>query len=145
MENFIFFAVNSSMNTISFRTVMPCTIWQHLYNFKKVKNTHGGVLLLVKLLAEVCNFTKSNTPTWVIFTFFKLHKGYQIVQSITYPEKSSKSDRLFWERKINYTVKTPDQHTMNISRILIIRINPLTQLFPYTIHMPLSTSLLGHW
>ena len=27
MENFIFFAVNSSMNTISFRTVMPCTIW----------------------------------------------------------------------------------------------------------------------
>ena len=85
-----------------------CTIWYPLHNFKKVKNTHGGVLLLVKLLAEVCNFTKSNTPTWVIFTFFKLHKGYQIVQSITYPEKSSKSDRLFWERKINYTVKTPD-------------------------------------
>ena len=30
---------------------MLCTIWYHLYNFKNVKNTHGGVLLLVKLQA----------------------------------------------------------------------------------------------
>ena len=29
--------------------VMHCAIWYHLYNFKNVKNTHGGVLLLVKL------------------------------------------------------------------------------------------------
>ena len=29
--------------------VMRCTIWYHLHNFKNVKNTHGGVLLLVKL------------------------------------------------------------------------------------------------
>ena len=34
---------------------------------KNVKNTHRGVLLLV-----ACNFTKSNTPPWVFFTFFKL-------------------------------------------------------------------------
>ena len=27
---------------------MHYTIWYHLYNFKNVKNTHGGVLLLVK-------------------------------------------------------------------------------------------------
>ena len=27
-------------------------IWYHLYNFKNVKNTHGGVLLLVKLQAK---------------------------------------------------------------------------------------------
>ena len=26
-----------------------CVIWKHLYNFKNVKNTHGGVLLLVTL------------------------------------------------------------------------------------------------
>ena len=26
-----------------------CAIWYHLYNFKNMKNTHGGVLLLVKL------------------------------------------------------------------------------------------------
>ena len=28
---------------------MFCAIWYHLYNLKNVKNTHGGVLLLVKL------------------------------------------------------------------------------------------------
>ena len=26
-----------------------CAIWYHLCNLKNVKNTHGGVLLLVKL------------------------------------------------------------------------------------------------
>ena len=29
--------------------VMRCTIWYHLYYLKHVKNTYGGVLLLVKL------------------------------------------------------------------------------------------------
>ena len=29
--------------------VMFCATWYHLYNLKFVKNTHGGVLLLVKL------------------------------------------------------------------------------------------------
>ena len=32
---------------------MRCAIWFHLYNLKNVKNTHGGVLLLVKLQAFV--------------------------------------------------------------------------------------------
>ena len=26
---------------------MRCAIWYHLYNLKKVKNTHGGILILV--------------------------------------------------------------------------------------------------
>ena len=43
--------------------VMRCAIWYHLCNLKNVKNTHGGVLLLV---------TKSNTPPRVFFTFFNL-------------------------------------------------------------------------
>ena len=47
-------------------------------NLKKVKNTHSGVLLLVKLQALAWNFTKSNTPPRVSFTFFKLCKRYQI-------------------------------------------------------------------
>ena len=41
-------------NNLSFTvrtSVMRCAIWYHLYNFKKVKNTHGGVLILVKLQA----------------------------------------------------------------------------------------------
>ena len=42
---------------------MLCAIWCRLYNSKNVKNTHGGVLLLVKLQAEACNFTKRNTPS----------------------------------------------------------------------------------
>ena len=65
--------------------VMRCTIWYHLYNFKNVKNAHGEVLLLVKLQAALgCNFTKSNTPPWVFFTFSKLGKWYQIAQRITF-------------------------------------------------------------
>ena len=44
--------------------VMRCAIWYHLYNFKNVKNTHGGVLILV-----ACNFTKINTSSWVFFRF----------------------------------------------------------------------------
>ena len=31
--------------------VVRCAIWYHLYNLKNVKNTHGGVLILVKLQA----------------------------------------------------------------------------------------------
>ena len=30
--------------------VMRCAIWCHLYNFKNVKNTHGGVLILSTLV-----------------------------------------------------------------------------------------------
>ena len=41
---------------------------------------HGAVLLLVKLQAEACNVTKSNTPPWVFFTFLKLYKWYHIAQ-----------------------------------------------------------------
>ena len=36
--------------------VMFCAIWYHLYNLKNMKNTHGGVLFIVKLLVGVCNF-----------------------------------------------------------------------------------------
>ena len=50
---------------------------------KNVENTHGGLLLLVKLQAEACNFTKSNIPPWVFFTFLKLIRWYQFAQRIT--------------------------------------------------------------
>ena len=58
---------------------MRCTIWYHKYNLKIVKDTHGGVLLLVKLQAKI----KSNTPSCVFFTFLKLYKWYQIAQNIS--------------------------------------------------------------
>ena len=50
----------------------------HLYNLKHVENTHGGILLLVKV-------TKSYTPPWVFFTFFKLYKRRQITQMKNIP------------------------------------------------------------
>ena len=65
---------------------MLCGIWCHLHNLKNVKNTHVRVLLFVKLQAEACNFTESNTPPWVFFTFLKLYKWYRIAQSIKYDE-----------------------------------------------------------
>ena len=61
-------------------TVMFCAIWYHLYNLENVKNTDGGVLLLVKFRLLACNVTKSNTLPWVFFTFFKLYKWHQIAQ-----------------------------------------------------------------
>ena len=55
---------------------MLCAIWYHLYNLKNVKNTHGEVILLLKLQASAL--------PWEFFTFFKPYKWYQIVQSILY-------------------------------------------------------------
>ena len=68
--------------------MMLCAIFHHLHYVKNLKNNHGGVLLLVKLEAEACNFAKSNIPPWVFFKFFKLYKWYQIAQFIT--------SSLFW-------------------------------------------------
>ena len=64
--------------------VMRCAIWTHLYNLKNVKNTHRGVLILVKLQASACTFTKINTLPWVFFAFFKLYKCEQIAHRITF-------------------------------------------------------------
>ena len=35
-----------------------------------VKNTHGGILLLVQLQGEACIFAKNKTPPWVFFHVF---------------------------------------------------------------------------
>ena len=34
--------------------VVRCAIWYHLYNLKNVKNTYGGVSILVKLQDQGC-------------------------------------------------------------------------------------------
>ena len=56
--------------------VMLCVIWNHLYNFKNVKSTHGGVLLLVKFKAthlhgcfsgNCANGTKSRKTSHIDF------------------------------------------------------------------------------
>ena len=46
---------------------MFCAIWYHLYNLKNVKNTHGGVLILVKLQAT--NGTKSHNASYMVLNY----------------------------------------------------------------------------
>ena len=43
---------------------MLCAIWYHLQNLKIMKNTHGRVLLSVKLEASAYNYIKSNTRAY---------------------------------------------------------------------------------
>ena len=47
-------------------------------------NVLRSSLLLYEIYVKACSFTKINTPPWVIFTFFKLYKWYQIAQGTTY-------------------------------------------------------------
>ena len=46
-----------------------------MYNFKNVKNTHGGVVILVKLQAKACNFTKINTLPSIFSRFLNCTNG----------------------------------------------------------------------
>ena len=55
----------------TFKYVIRCVIWQHLYNLKNVKNTHGVVLILVKLQAEACNFILKLTLLHGYFSLFQ--------------------------------------------------------------------------
>ena len=64
--------------------VMLCAIWYHLYDLKIVKNPHGGVLLLVKLQALACNFTKSNTPPQEYSCYLNCTNGTKIEKNIIY-------------------------------------------------------------
>ena len=63
--------------------MMLWALWYQLCNLRNLKSTHGGVILLVKLQVSASNITKSNTPPWVFFTYFKFHRWYQILQSIS--------------------------------------------------------------
>ena len=60
--------------------VMRCAIWYHLHNLKNVKNTQRRSVTFNKF---ACNFTQSNTPALVFFTFFKLCKQKHTAQSIS--------------------------------------------------------------
>ena len=88
--------------------VMIFTVSYHLYKWKNVKNTHGGMLLFIKLQTSAYNFTKSNTPPWVFFTFFKLYKCYEIAQTSHTTINPSpiilQSWSLFWDFLILYEI-----------------------------------------
>ena len=42
----------------------------HFKNLAANVFDHFGTLCIKGLKAEACNFTKSNTPPWVFFTFY---------------------------------------------------------------------------
>ena len=63
---------------------------------KNVKNTHGEVILLVKVQVSACNFTKSIVPPWGFFSRF----FFSVVQMLPNRAKYQK-----------YTVPTTDDRT----------------------------------
>ena len=70
--------VHEPFNTINgarAKYVMRCAICYHLYNLKNVKNTHKGVLILIKLQAEACNFILKLTLLYGCFSRFLNHRN----------------------------------------------------------------------
>ena len=101
---------------------MLCTIWYHLRNLKNVKNTHGGmIILLLKLQTEACHFTKSITTPLVLFMFFlnctrgtKSRKASHIViLEFKWTITSINSMKSF-SIKYQY-IQLDDQHKLNIA------------------------------
>ena len=98
---------------------------RHLVPFvklKNVKNTSWWVLLLVKLQAKACNFTESNTPPWVFFTFFKLYEWYQITQSITHIYLYMRRAHLVgkWAFSCQSTRQIPNKKILYCYKIMMI-------------------------
>ena len=108
---------------------MLCAIWYHLCNLKNVKNTHRRVLSWAKLLAEVCNFTKSNTSPWVflsLLNYYELYKQYQIVQNnwckhiqLVVVSRTQNAGQLP-KSCSEFTRKTLDQHCYNSNIIMTV-------------------------
>ena len=73
--------------------VMLCAIWYHFCNLKNMKNTLGGVKLQV--------FDCTLLISLQLITYFKLHKWYQIVQSIIHNQPVFNCSQL--------TIKTLEQ------------------------------------
>ena len=67
---------------------MLCAIWYQLYNFKNVKDTHGKVLLFVKLQALGCNFTKSNIPHGCFSSFLNCKTANTPCNALYVPKRS---------------------------------------------------------
>ena len=60
--------------------VVRCAIWYHLYNLKNVKDTHGEVLILVKLQAEACEIS-----VIIILIYRKLGSVGPVQQKVKLP------------------------------------------------------------
>ena len=83
--------------------VVRFAIWYHLYNLKNVKNTHGGVLLLVKLLKvkSLRLLTRWESPA--ILTYFVIFPCYETSCQLIVPQlvlcSSAVKECFYIERK----------------------------------------------
>ena len=100
-----------SQHAITITNVMLCVIWYNSHDLKNVKNTHGGVLLLVKLQAEAS--LTSNTPPWVFFTFLNCTNGTKLRKRHKYVYCSA------------HTI-----HMKENRSLLLSQLNPLTTNVP---------------
>ena len=108
-----------NLPSVHSKYMMLCTIKYHLHNLKIVKNTHGGMLLLVKVQSETLlkgprlndcfsrflnciNGTKSSKASHLIFSFptrwASFRKDFSIVFSYLLVASSRSSlDQCFWQ------------------------------------------------
>ena len=75
---------------------MLCEIWYHLYNLKNLKNTHGGLLLFVKLQAE-----KVKLLHWCFSRFLNCTSGIKSRKAFHIEHKVNP-----WERKKEVSQRT---------------------------------------
>ena len=75
---------------------MLCAIWYHRYNFKKVKNTHGGVIFLVKVAGLTLQLYQKYHSSMGVFQVFK------IVQIV--PNRAKHHIQLTFRKKSNLFV-----------------------------------------
>ena len=59
---------------------MLCAIWYHLYNLTAMKNTHGGVLLLVKLQALA---RRLQLATLLKLALLRIFHDFEIAQVVS--------------------------------------------------------------
>ena len=76
-----------------------CPTWYHLHNLKNVKNTRGGVLLLVTLKTEYCNFIKIISLLDNCFSrFLNCTNGTNRAKRPTYSSKIQGSTDIMYEK-----------------------------------------------
>ena len=112
-------------------------MWYHLYNFKNVKNTNGGVLLLLQMQA----FTKSNTPLWVFLRFLNCSDGNKSrnASHMFICSTSSRDETFHQGERIFYLINTISPHEKSNFDSEVELIELLGKSF-----LLLKTNTLGH-
>ena len=73
---------------------MPCSIWHHLHNIKKVKNTHGGVFGCFSRFLNCIDGTKSRKTSQDVNLSrrYKGNRRYRNLHETTVTELDQKAD-----------------------------------------------------